>query len=363
MEGKGGEVRRIHIIYFLSHLGHDEHPHLIRVHHFNRSGVYLRDVKRWLADLRGKDMPEAFAWSYKRRYKTGYVWQDLLDHDLITPLADNEYVLKGSQLVHASFDYRSYCESKIPESKQQKQQEQPLEAEEAHSYDQHQHQTSPKESFQIHPDSKTNTSTDFSSEITEESSLYGSERSTVTNDSIKIEQEKNKNGEKLETSFLSKLSSRKNKNKKKKNNNKEEVEKANTQRSSYSSSSFTKSKSHSSGASGVFRNFVTCGSADTNDAVLLMLNRANKTKSSSKPDIKDEILKGEKLAGSARVHGTACNQPNQDPPQQHTEWKGFDDEKQGSQKKQQQSRFQKLNAACTAYKPMAKPKCSNAHSS
>lgn len=33
-----------------------------------------------------------------RRYKAGYVWQDLLDDDLITPISDNEYVLKGSQI-------------------------------------------------------------------------------------------------------------------------------------------------------------------------------------------------------------------------------------------------------------------------
>ncbi|KAK7250930.1 hypothetical protein RIF29_33719 [Crotalaria pallida] len=26
----------------------------------------LKDVKRWLGELRGKDLPEAFAWSYKR---------------------------------------------------------------------------------------------------------------------------------------------------------------------------------------------------------------------------------------------------------------------------------------------------------
>jgi hypothetical protein len=30
-----------------------------------------------------------------RKYKAGYVWQDLKDHDLITPISDNEYVLKG----------------------------------------------------------------------------------------------------------------------------------------------------------------------------------------------------------------------------------------------------------------------------
>lgn len=43
MEAKGGEVRRLHIIYFLSHMGgRAEHPHLIRVLHLARNGVYLR---------------------------------------------------------------------------------------------------------------------------------------------------------------------------------------------------------------------------------------------------------------------------------------------------------------------------------
>lgn len=44
MEAKGGgEVRRLHIIYFLSHMGgHAEHPHLIRVLHLARNGVFLR---------------------------------------------------------------------------------------------------------------------------------------------------------------------------------------------------------------------------------------------------------------------------------------------------------------------------------
>ncbi|KAL6513494.1 hypothetical protein OROGR_020980 [Orobanche gracilis] len=33
-----------------------------------------------------------------KRYKTGYVWQDLLDDDLVIPISDNEYVLKGSEI-------------------------------------------------------------------------------------------------------------------------------------------------------------------------------------------------------------------------------------------------------------------------
>lgn len=37
-----GEVRRLHIIYFISRKGRIEHPHLIRVHHLSRNGVRLR---------------------------------------------------------------------------------------------------------------------------------------------------------------------------------------------------------------------------------------------------------------------------------------------------------------------------------
>ncbi|XP_059434297.1 protein SOSEKI 1 isoform X2 [Corylus avellana] len=353
MESRGGEVRRIHIIYFLSHMGRVEHPHLIRVHHFNRNGVYLRDVKRWLADLRGKDMAEAFAWSYKRRYKTGYVWQDLLDDDLITPLSDNEYVIKGSEIVSTPFDHASYYENKAYILKKQ----QPVEVE-AEAKDQRQQQPSPKEAFQTHPHSKTNTSTDISSEINEESPLFGSERSTVTNDSIKLEEEKDveNGGWKLEsTSFRSTLlMSKKNK---KKSSKDDKVEKAaGTPSSSHSSSSpstppFRKSKSYSSGASSMLRNLIGCGAADTNDEVFVMLNRANKTNSSTKPDIKDDNFQGEKLGGSARVYGATWNQQQQEQqqPQHSTNWKGFDG-KQGSQKKKQ-SGFSQQKAVPAAFKP------------
>ncbi|KAI3709798.1 hypothetical protein L2E82_39564 [Cichorium intybus] len=117
--GGGGEMRKVHIVYFLSHKGRIEHPHLIRVHHHSRKGVRLRDVKRWLSELRGKDMPESFAWSYKRKYKGGYVWQDLLDEDLITPISDNEYVLKGSEIssVTITNDHSSYGEKEVAKPK------------------------------------------------------------------------------------------------------------------------------------------------------------------------------------------------------------------------------------------------------
>ncbi|EMS68696.1 hypothetical protein TRIUR3_03751 [Triticum urartu] len=64
--GGAGEVRRINVVYFLSRGGRTDHPHLFRVNHLHRSGVRLRDVKRWLSEVRGKDMPENFSWAYKR---------------------------------------------------------------------------------------------------------------------------------------------------------------------------------------------------------------------------------------------------------------------------------------------------------
>ncbi|XP_075646643.1 protein SOSEKI 1 isoform X2 [Castanea sativa] len=292
MEAKGGEVRRLHIIYFLSHMGRVEHPHLVRVHHFNRNGVYLRDVKRWLSDLRGKDMPDAFTWSYKRRYKTGYVWQDLLDDDLITPISDNEYVLKGSEIMNTPFE--------------------------------------------------------FSSEITEESTCFGSERSTLANDSPKLEEEKQEQSEKFETtSFYSALLSRKNK--KKGNKNKEEND--GTPASAYSSSSsskssFTKSKTYSGGASSMIRNLIRCGAVDTNDAVLIMTNRANRTKS-----CEEEILRG---------HGTNWNQEQQQQQQQqHQEQQKARESYDGGHSSQKKhSEFSKQKASNTAYKPVAGPNCS-----
>jgi hypothetical protein len=215
-------------------------------------------------------------------------------------------------------DHGSYCENKAYILKKQ----QPVEVE-AEAKDQNQQQPSPKEAFQTHPDSKTNTSTDFSSEINEESTLFGSERSTLTNDSIKLQEEKHEHGGKLETSFCSTLPSKKNK---KKSNNDKVEKAAGTPSSSHSSSSssqsppFTKSKSYSSGASSMFRNLIGCGAADTNDAVFVKLNRADsRTKPSSKSDIKDDIFQGEKLGGSARVYGTTWNQQQQQK-QQHSSW-------------------------------------------
>ncbi|TKW17098.1 hypothetical protein SEVIR_5G343300v4 [Setaria viridis] len=133
-KGAAGEVRRINVVYFLSRGGRTDHPHLFRVNHLNRAGVRLRDVKRWLSELRGKDMPDNYSWSYKRKYKAGYVWQDLKDDDLITPISDNEYVLKGCDVrgtpppcVQAPRRTPSQAEKKREEEETPRNQDHPVE--------------------------------------------------------------------------------------------------------------------------------------------------------------------------------------------------------------------------------------------
>ncbi|KAI6675812.1 hypothetical protein NL676_036608 [Syzygium grande] len=103
MEAITGEVRRIKVLYFLRHGrgtgARVEQPHLFCAHHSSSNDLLLKDIKRWLADLRGSHLTEAFSWSYKRRYKTGYIWQEVVDDDLVMPTSRNEYVLQGCEKV------------------------------------------------------------------------------------------------------------------------------------------------------------------------------------------------------------------------------------------------------------------------
>ncbi|KAF2319325.1 hypothetical protein GH714_014824 [Hevea brasiliensis] len=212
----GGEVRRLHIIYFLSHMGRVEHPHLIRVHHLNRNGVHLRAMDD---DLRGKDMPEAFAWSYKRRYKNGYVWQDLLDDDLITPISDNEYVLKGSEIFPTTpLDTTVHGEKRASIFRNDKHVEVGIEDKQLE-----QEQSSTKETNQISPDTSIDISVKTSSEVYHESPIFSSERSTLSQDSLKQrddshEEEMDKFESLSSSSFYSSLLGKKEKKKKKKTN-------------------------------------------------------------------------------------------------------------------------------------------------
>ncbi|XP_052727203.1 protein SOSEKI 1 isoform X2 [Vigna angularis] len=354
MEGKAlGEVRRLHIVYFLSQIGgRADHPHLIRVLHLTRNGVYLRDVKRWLGELRGKDLPEAFSWSYKR-YKSGYVWQDLLDDDLITPISDNEYILKGSQIHTTPFATTPSLEEKkavgcdihaekmcpqlqVVEDKEHQQQQQPP-------------LSLAEEESQIQPDqnSKTNSPTKGSSEISQDSLVFSSDRSSVTDDdSSKVEEEKHleittgseMHQEKLETcslpSLYHNLLSKKGTHKDDQNKTHSPDSSLSTISTSSSQSSFTKIRSNSTKVSNIFRNWITCGTVETNDAALIMMNPAQ-TKISKEPsnipETKAEICKGDRLGGSERCFRTSWG--HQDQKQQYGARKSFDGEETNRSRK------------------------------
>ncbi|KAI4323323.1 hypothetical protein L6164_022938 [Bauhinia variegata] len=366
MEAKGGEVRRLHIIYFLSSMGRIEQPHLIRLHHQTRSGVYLRDVKRWLAELRGKDMPEAFAWSYKRKYKSGYVWQDLLDDDLITPISDNEYVLKGSQINPAQFETDSLDIKKASILAEEKSPRVQV-AENKHQLQPSLEEKTPSQRY---PDPKTDAPRESTSEISQDSLVFSSGESTLTLElnSPRVEDDKllvtgkqnpdEQRQEKFESYSLPSLYHNLMSRKGRRTCNKDDTNKDTTPDSSFSSSSsssqssFSRSKSYSS----VFRNLITCGTIDTNDAVLVMVNRTDKNvlnKCTSKKDNKDEKGKIDDLEETTRSFGTSWIYRQQQQ-QQYDARKSCDGEKAKNGNEKMQSQF----ANHHTYKSFGGPICS-----
>ncbi|XP_057807589.1 protein SOSEKI 1-like [Salvia miltiorrhiza] len=250
----GAEVRRLHIVYFLSRKGRIEHPHLFRVHHLSRNGVRLRDVKRWLAELRGKEIPASFSWSYKRRYKTGFVWQDLLDDDLITPISDNEYVLKGSEICSTNIKEYSYTEEKVGKQRDEA------------CLEQEEDKTLCKEETQSDP--TVEVSTKSASEIEEESPSFGSETSTTTDESGKADaakEEKATSNDKVGRPwpFYSTLLSKK----RSKNDDKAAVVAVELCKKS-STPQCSKSRSNTSK---MLKNLITCGDVETNESAVKVL--------------------------------------------------------------------------------------------
>ncbi|KAK3129383.1 hypothetical protein QOZ80_6BG0478660 [Eleusine coracana subsp. coracana] len=102
MEGRcRGAPRRVTVVYYLCrHERHLEHPHLMELTLASPDhALYLRDVIHRLDALRGKGMAAMYSWSCKRRYKTGFVWHDVSEDDVLLPAqGSGEYVLKGSLL-------------------------------------------------------------------------------------------------------------------------------------------------------------------------------------------------------------------------------------------------------------------------
>ncbi|KAI3757984.1 hypothetical protein L6452_05530 [Arctium lappa] len=101
------EARKVPVLYYLTRNGHLEHPHLIDVPLSSPHGLYLRDVMNTLNYHRGKGMANMYSWSFKRSYKSGYVWHDLSEDDLVEATNGHDYVLKGSELLETH-------ESQIP---------------------------------------------------------------------------------------------------------------------------------------------------------------------------------------------------------------------------------------------------------
>ncbi|XP_075479128.1 protein SOSEKI 1-like isoform X1 [Primulina tabacum] len=356
-QGIGAEARRLNVVYFLSRKGCIEHPHLIRIHHLSRNGVRLRDVKRWLGDLRGKDMPESFSWSYKRRYKTGYVWQDLFDDDLVTPISDNEYVVKGSEISSAIINRDFACTQKKSAMQKGKQPAKDQKTDENQSHSSETSSHVPRRS---------------SSEIEEEPLFFGSETSTLTDDCTKLEMEKNsdtavhkkqvKKPETLETLWTSddyKLKINK-KDKSRSNRVKISEKISDTPADSSNNSSearFTKSKTYSTGASNIFRNLMSCGALSTNDSAVVMINKQknypllNVCSSDQRNVDSSQICKRDKLGGSHRIYGT--------PKLTQSQWSGRKscDGVMDSTKNKIEFNDQRVPCAAT-FKPINWPNCS-----
>ncbi|KZV18393.1 protein UPSTREAM OF FLC-like [Dorcoceras hygrometricum] len=344
MEAKSGaEVRRLHIVYFLSRKGGVEHPHLIRVSHLCRNGVRLRDIKRWLRELRGDDLPESYSWSFKRRYRTGYVWQDIQDDDLVTPISDNEYVLKGSEIASTKNTTGVSIGKKQP------------------CLDEGQKATPEYQDQSLIP---RHISMKSSPQIEEEYPVFGSEASTLTDNSLTLETQKNdindRDGikhEKLDkkTSYDGKIDNPK------KRNNKVEIDEKITKHAASSNAAsvphkFSKSKSCSSYAtsSNVFRNMMSCGAINTDDSATVTISKNHIPFSSlcstdQKTVHSAETLKGDRTIGVPHRIYTI--------PWMDRQWSSRNGGMKDAMEDKEESKVQ-TRASAGAYKPINGPNCS-----
>ncbi|KAK3169122.1 hypothetical protein Dsin_000009 [Dipteronia sinensis] len=137
--------------------------------------------------------------------------------------------------------------------------------------------------------------------------------------------------------------------------------------SSYISPNSSQSKTKTTNSNGpsskpnMFRSWITCGAVDTNDAVLVKVNQADKTTPTSTdkpttnlPDCRAVINRdGDKLGGSSRVFGSPWNNQHH---QQHRARRSLDGSSSSSKKKQYE--FGSPKPASDVYKPVGGPTCS-----
>ncbi|KAH9295893.1 hypothetical protein KI387_039481, partial [Taxus chinensis] len=98
MQPRQKQMKKVQVVYYLSRGGQLEHPHFMEISLPCNQELRLRDVINRLTIMRGKGVLSLFSWSCKRSYKSGYVWHDLSDDDVICPVDGVEYVLKGSEV-------------------------------------------------------------------------------------------------------------------------------------------------------------------------------------------------------------------------------------------------------------------------
>lgn len=172
------------------------------------------------------------------------------------------------------------------------------------------------------PRTPTDESRKTSSEIEEESPIFGSETSTLTDDSsaAKLEEEMHVESRRSDAEKSSSLRSFLAKKKRGEDGDEEKNGTPHSTTSNSSNSTFGKSRSNSGagGASSIFRNLISCGTVDTNDSAVLPMHRRRPPFGSPLSD-KDgktsaEICKPEKLGGSQRIYRTNWNQEQRSKP-------------------------------------------------
>ncbi|XP_028774384.1 uncharacterized protein LOC114731401 [Neltuma alba] len=246
----------------------------------------IKDVKRWIGEVRGKDLTETYAWSYKR-----CLLRSLFDYAETFIFGERKASMLNKEI---------HVQVHDGEGKQLKQ-KQPLIPEELQ--------------LERFPYFKPNSQDQLSSEIS-------SDRSTLPDESesCKVEPDRlvDTGKQDLETSFSISLSS---------------------SSSSSSLSPLTGSKRFSIGAFGLFRNLITCGALDPNDDVVVRLNQAHKTVSKNSNTLDDgnvnaQIRKHDRFGGSARNLGSCWN-----PQQEHHEVRKSCDEKSTNKNKKKLGEF------------------------
>ncbi|KAF8022277.1 hypothetical protein BT93_G2430 [Corymbia citriodora subsp. variegata] len=320
MEAITGEVRRIKVLYFLRHGrgtgGRDERPHLFCAYHRSSNALLLKGLSSLPIPFLGSSTTTSNCTTYLAytRYKMGYIWQDVLDDDLVMPISRNEYVLQGCEKVELSscgttltfmfFPVQFIIPGSLIANSRSRNDEASTGNEVSSSREEirdnypHSLQTESLTSLQQYPLSSSDTSTLTiikSVHLEDDKEHFGMSEPnnhSHNHNSLKFGLLRKKNMEKCErttggmartpVSSVSTLSS--------------------------AQTPLTESKRCFSGASQKLRNLITCGATDTNDAVLVMIDRVEKNtrlRQDFNTETSSQICRGDRLGGSRRTSNTS----------------------------------------------------------